>query len=786
MIPRLLALVGWRKIANLTLLGALTGLLGWELSELVHGFPRDLALEILILGIILVTILAYSHISGTRAALFCILGGIIGLAYAHAGLSNPLAAIIRTSTSIPGALLQNHTWPDLSPLALTWGQFLGQLDALLYRIGDWFSAMFQGEFESDPIMTSIIWGLTLWLIITWTNWWILRRHRPIPAITPAGIMLAGVLNYSRGNAIILAPFVAITLLLMALNRYEEEEGYWRNNDIDYAEDIRLDMITVIPLLVLGIVALASITPSVSLNQVVHLVHQVADPYQSQVESLVESLGLEQQPASAVSLDAYRNPGLPQQHLLGSGPELFRQVVMVIQTEDLPSVPDWDLLPYPPIRYYWRGFTYDIYTGQGWTTSPIESIQYSANQLAVTDIPVDNPTIHTVEQSVLFAQDYPGVLYAAGLLVTADVDFMVTWRIPSENMADAFGATSQAGSYQATSLQITPSIEQMRNALPLYPEWILARYLTLPENLPQRVKELSMELTRDQPTPYDQAVAIEAYLRGYPYSLNVPKPPVSQDVVDYFLFELKRGYCDYYATAMVVLSRAAGLPARLVSGYSSGTYDTLNARYIVTADNAHSWVEIYFSGIGWVEFEPTGSLPTINRHTDVDGLPSDIPELKPVQHFNLLRWLRGTSWLQWIFTLASLLIVTIVLWWIIDFLKLRRQPSHFLLTDIYSKLKLHGKKLAIGSQSGDTPYEFSARFYTRLGDLTSRSKFQSLLSPASDEINELIRLYAQAFYSPHPITLIHHREATRTWLRLNWRLRLVKILHNLARIKPHHQ
>ena len=82
------------------------------------------------------------------------------------------------------------------------------------------------------------------------------------------------------------------------------------------------------------------------------------------------------------------------------------------------------------------------------------------------------------------------------------------------------------------------------------------------------------------------------------------------MVDYFLFDLKEGYCDYYATSMAILARAAGLPSRLVVGYASGDYDPANNRYVVTEADAHSWVEIYFTGRGWVEFEPTASLPLI--------------------------------------------------------------------------------------------------------------------------------------------------------------------------------
>lgn len=130
--------------------------------------------------------------------------------------------------------------------------------------------------------------------------------------------------------------------------------------------------------------------------------------------------------------------------------------------------------------------------------------------------------------------------------------------------------------------------QLRSSGDDYPTWILDRYLALPNDIPSRVLGLARDLTATQPTQYDRALAIETHLRSYAYTLDISTPPPGKDVVDYFLFDLKRGYCDYYATSMVVLARAAGIPARLVVGYATGSYDDQNHRYVVTAADAHSW------------------------------------------------------------------------------------------------------------------------------------------------------------------------------------------------------
>jgi transglutaminase-like putative cysteine protease len=785
MIGRLVRLIGWRTLANLALLLAVLGSLGWGISSVVNDIQRSLLVGTIASGLCMALILARAQLSGGRAILFFGFTGVGGSIFYFAGLSNPLVAIIRALGSIPDWLLTAHAWPELTPLVLAWQQFVGQLSALLIRTVVWFTALLQGDYGVDPVVTSLLWVLALWLISVWAAWVVFRLRRPLPAIAPAGILLAGVLNYTHGNAIFLVPLVTATLLLMALSRYEVEEQYWLKNRIDYAEDIRLDMLTVIPLLVLGLTIFATFTPSLSVKQIVQLVREIADPYQAQVESLTESLGLRQPPAIPAALGPLRSPGLPQQHLLGSGPELSQQVVMVIQTGDLPPRSTLELLPHPPVQYYWRSLTYDRYTGRGWATSPTESIRYLAGQPAVVDIPTESPSIRMIEQSVQYSQDNPGILFATGLLVTADVDFEVAWRYPTKDTADAFGITAQAQSYTASSLLTTPSIDQMRTALPVYPDWVIKRYLSLPESLPQRVRDLALDLTRGQATIYDQAASIETFLRKYPYSLDVPTPPANQDVADFFLFELQRGYCDYYATAMVVLSRAAGLPARLVSGYASGSYDAPNARYVVTADNAHSWAEIYFPGIGWVEFEPTGGLPAITRQEDQAELPAYIGEPKPMQRFNLFHWLQGISWLPWFWGLICSLITAVALWYMFELWRLRRMPSQLMLDHVYQRLQDQGGRLAVGQQSGDTPFEFAARLSSSIDRLISRGKFSPLLHPAIGEIERLVRLYALVFYSPRHISPGEHLQAVHTWMRLRWRLKAARLSMPIRPDSLHH-
>lgn len=137
--------------------------------------------------------------------------------------------------------------------------------------------------------------------------------------------------------------------------------------------------------------------------------------------------------------------------------------------------------------------------------------------------------------------------------------------------------------------------------------IYENYLQLPEQLPQRVRDLAASLTASADNNYDKAKAIEKYLAlNYSYNLDVPPVPRDRDFVDFFLFDQTEGYCTYFASAMAILARCAGLPARYVEGYMlpPDPVETGGNMFIVTNMQAHAWVEIYFEGYGWLPFEPT--------------------------------------------------------------------------------------------------------------------------------------------------------------------------------------
>jgi len=149
----------------------------------------------------------------------------------------------------------------------------------------------------------------------------------------------------------------------------------------------------------------------------------------------------------------------------------------------------------------------------------------------------------------------------------------------------------------------PSAQVLRTAPGDYPHEVRDRYLQLPPIDP-RIQKLSAQLIEAQPSPYDKVRQIEDYLRNnYSYSTEGVDTRETDPLAS-FLFDRKRGDCQYFSTAMVVLLRVAGVPARVVNGFLMGEYNRLGGYYLVRQRHAHSWVEVYFPGQGWVEFDPT--------------------------------------------------------------------------------------------------------------------------------------------------------------------------------------
>jgi protein-glutamine gamma-glutamyltransferase len=174
--------------------------------------------------------------------------------------------------------------------------------------------------------------------------------------------------------------------------------------------------------------------------------------------------------------------------------------------------------------------------------------------------------------------------------------------------------------------------KLRDAGTNYPDDIKQTYLQLP-TLDPRIAPLAEQMTARKTTPYDKAVAMEVYLRSkYGYTLDLKGKP-GADPLAHFLFETRAGHCEYFASSMTVMLRTLGIPAREVNGFLPGEYNDLAGDYVVRASDAHSWVEVFFPGNGWVTFDPTPDGPE-----NAGGLLSRMGQY--------LDWL-SLTWNEWV-------------------------------------------------------------------------------------------------------------------------------------------
>jgi hypothetical protein len=246
------------------------------------------------------------------------------------------------------------------------------------------------------------------------------------------------------------------------------------------------------------------------------------------------------------------------------------------------------------------------------------------------------------------------------------------------------------------------------------------------------------------------------------------------VSDYFLFDLRRGYCDYYATAMVVLARAAGLPARLVTGYAPGRYDPGNATFIVTAADAHSWVEVYFPDYGWIQFEPTGGQSPIARSIDEIIQPAE-PVPQSTEPAPAVR-VEG-SWISMLALLSGLSLLFLggyAAWLAYDGWSLKRRSPSGTVTALYQRLYRQGTRLDEEITPAYTPFEFGRRVAIQIARLAQGKRFGRLLAPAAKEVDQLAEMFASTVYSPRQARGEEQQRAIETWKRLRWRLWLARL------------
>lgn len=715
-----------------------------------------------------------SNRNGIQAAVAIGALGVIGVWIVGARLAYPLLDLLRSVVELVPVIvpaIRERIPIDTTAVLESWSVVTQASTSLLLRWQGWLASLSSDAPLNDALVRNMIWTLLMWLLAAWTGWFAGRRNA-ILSLLPNVILLAAVISYSEYRAETLWLMVFIMLLLMGVWNYKNHTTQWERRRVDYSDSIRYDNTQAVLFLAISIGVVAFITPSVSWRQIRDFLRE-----RDRSNEAAEVLGIQQQKVTGHAVPVQK-PSLPREHLLTGGFAQSEKLVMTIRTGELPPIVISSVTTEAP-RYYWRSTIYDSYVGAGWVTSSAPPQDYRANTPLISGLLNRYRPLHLDVQ----LQEPEEKLFWSGVLYSASIPFRANWRTrPQSSLfadqtdllrADIFMASSSATSYQADVYIPTASIEELRSASTTYPEEIRQRYVALPEWIPWRVVQLAKQVTAGKNTPYDKAKAIESYLRtNYPYDLEVPAPPQDQDVADYFLFDLRRGYCDYYATAMVVLARSSGIPARFVSGYSPGSYDAPNAQYRIRELNAHSWPEVYFPEYGWIEFEPTGSQPEIERPEKTTESQSTDETATPASRF--LFQLTTTRLLYWLSSLFIVLFLVILYFAAIEKMLLMSLAPSKAVELLYRRYYRLGRPLAGARTRSETAYEFTEKLIRRYEDISARSKHIKWLKHIEAQALQFTNIYLSSMFSQHTIQKSDAGTAFNIWKHLRRQLIIARI------------
>ncbi len=452
-------------------------------------------------------------------------------------------------------------------------------------------------FGDEPARSNLVFLLQLGILL----WWLL-------------ILLVNTYFGPSHVGVYFAVFVVCALLLAVRSFLSEKEIAWRIERVRYANDIQVDFLRDGFLFALLVLALAVFLPNAGSNGAMS---SALEPLRAPWRDVQQEWGrlfstLNYQGA------AVGEPAFGDSLTLGGARTLGDRLIMDVSSSR---------------GRYWRAATYDTFTGRRWLKtstltlavdggSHVQTPQFQAREEITQTI-----TLHAPSGNVLFAAGQP---VRVSLKATADL-FLVEQR-PGESLPIAEVAMlhrrdtplNPGDRYLAVSSLSRATVEDLQEAGTEYPAWVTDAYLDLPPDLAPQVGELARQITAEASTPYDQAVAIEQFLRGFTYNDQIAAPPPGVNAVNYFLFDVQEGYCDYYASSFAMMARTLGIPARVSAGYSQGDYVPEADVYRVRELHGHSWPEVFFPGYGWVEFEPTAAEQEIVRELRSDSTPPTLP------------------------------------------------------------------------------------------------------------------------------------------------------------------
>lgn len=659
------------------------------------------------------------------------------------------------------------------------GQIAPRLDermaALAFQVGDWFTQILSGGASANNNIFLLFLASLLALVVVVSIWATYHWHNALWAVVPIGTaLLFNCSNAGTGAWWVVGYFVLALILLMRLY-LKTQESRWEKKKIDYSDELFFDIFFTGVLISAAIALLVFLLPGASSNPVSTTFWGSFGHSWSRVEDTINRIFAGVRPAGTNQATALPGRGTV---IIGSQTPLGDDVQLYVSADR---------------SAYWQGNAYDYYTGQGWINQSSEEIDRNANQRLPTAQQANMQSLkarYEFTQTVTLQNQRLDVLFLAGQPLVVNQPYLA--RALSSDPNDISLLAQQRGlfglggysSYQVVSLVSEATPDQLRSAPQKYPADIESRYLQLPPTLPPRVRDLTMKLIKEAgaQNTFDKASAVEKYLRTLTFTQNVVPLPAGRDATDFFLFDSKAGWADHFATAMVVMLRSAGIPARLATGYSTGTWD--GSRFVVKVSDTHVWPEVYFPEYGWIEFEPTPNHALLHQPVQLStGIGSDYDpdadlgdEHPEVGHGTPLPPVAEQPGFNWnhpaiIGGLGLLAILLLALGWRAydEYTWRKLTPAQF-VRRVYSNMSRLAAWLGRPQRAAETPAEYTA--------MLSKN-----LPPVRAELHTIASRYNESRYSSHPLAASARSETATAWRRARgafWRLARLRMTALRAR------
>ena len=472
------------------------------------------------------------------------------------------------------------------------------------RMGDWLTAFVTGGVSTDPLPFVLLLVFAVWLVPYLASWAVFRWRNAWLALLPGGFALLTNISYLPGKpALEFVVFLFAAILLFTRIHLLRTVSGWQGRAFAMPRRLSLQVLHAGGWVAAALILAAWIVPvGDGWEPAAGAWSNAIRPITDRVEPLGQLfIGIDGKHGQLVH--QFEN-SLPLQGSV----KLDDETMYIVSAE-------------PGSLAYLRSNVFDRYERGGWRLSDTELVDPPAitveaarfgtpatraqqRRLVAVEVHVESP----LSDRRLLAVGEPLATDVEAEFLTGASDSDVIGLRPSDRVGSG-------DSYISVGSISVAGVDDLLSAGTEYPEWVRERYLQLPGSLPVRVGELAAEITRGDDEPYIAAYRIERYLReNYAFSLRVSDPPPRRDPVDWFLFESREGYFDHHASAMVVLLRTLGIPARIAVGFAMDetSFSRQSEAYVLSEEDSWAWPEVYFPGYGWVEFNPAPVRELVSR------------------------------------------------------------------------------------------------------------------------------------------------------------------------------